>query len=705
MKDQNNLEGENKKVQRIEEHLRAPEAQDRINRRIQLARSQATVSISRAASLFEVSEQQLRDWTARGLLKAERSPAPFRQDGKQVTGHRQYTLNELDKLAIIKELIDAGDFTLGEIPSTLAEIWLSIQQQKEQRLKQQEQPETLADSLSFAESMETAKEKHFLRSFVPHILRLCLTLLSKDITTTSIGLALPLHTGTAHQFGQEETALVGWLNQDPAASSFYTIWTSLAPLHKSHDYNLQALHSGNETNNQEPILLILPRGNEQILPGTEFVETMYSLLTPLYTQPEKLRSCFAGGTYDVCEIVPLLTTTMAYADLMLSEIADMIIDMGGKVNGQNRWLFSCILLPDEPIMPLQKTALSVKANSKFSPYKKRLVSVLPDQDFNSLSLRAFQSGNIVYRSGPSLEDTRIAFREMEPTVHSAIAVPLGSENGEPVAVLYVTSNEQNAFLEKDRRLLRLIGKIVEEVLKTYAMRRQEANELSNLMLDPDNVDTLLGNFLSENQFNQDMKDVLKIFRSHLEKEQTHTAPLLNDEETLSFIAIDIDNQGSLLAKYGNQFGRNLCKEVGQRILGEIQSMFKKYRDCRCFYMGADRFYIMLNGITFEQVKSKARQLKRSLDGSYKVSILQSTGIYSLLPGTLHEETITVRLAISSYTQQTIEELLRLRTDQEVLLMIDYALDTELKKGMERGGNVIRYYDLEKKEYALLPLDE
>src|SRR5262245_9304386 len=93
-------------IERIRYHLQSKEVQERIQRHMQDARSKATVTISRASKLFNFSESQLREWEKRGLLKTDR-PA-LSSDSKTSTGHRQYSTDELDKLALIRELMDQG---------------------------------------------------------------------------------------------------------------------------------------------------------------------------------------------------------------------------------------------------------------------------------------------------------------------------------------------------------------------------------------------------------------------------------------------------------------------------------------------------------------------------------------------------------------------------------------------------------------------
>src|SRR5579864_8873745 len=118
-------------VERVRKYLENKEVQERIQKRMLNARSKATVTISRAANLFSFTESQLREWEKkRGLLKTDR-PA-LTQDGKTSTGHRQYSPEELDKLALIRELMDQN-YGLGEIPQNIDAIWKQVltEQQKQ----------------------------------------------------------------------------------------------------------------------------------------------------------------------------------------------------------------------------------------------------------------------------------------------------------------------------------------------------------------------------------------------------------------------------------------------------------------------------------------------------------------------------------------------------------------------------------------------
>src|SRR5437899_119221 len=107
--------------QEIKEYLQHKDVQERILRSIGEARSKATVTISRAAKLFGFSESQLREWEKRGLLSTERQAV-----SPDARGHRQYSPAELEKLAIIRELMDHKGYLPGDIPTDVDAIWYSV---------------------------------------------------------------------------------------------------------------------------------------------------------------------------------------------------------------------------------------------------------------------------------------------------------------------------------------------------------------------------------------------------------------------------------------------------------------------------------------------------------------------------------------------------------------------------------------------------
>src|ERR1700687_4133998 len=82
-------------TQHIREHLQRKDVQERVQRYIEKGRAEATVTIGRAAELFNLSENRLRDWEEHSLL------TPLRPTGPK--GRRLYAPTELDKVAIMRD--------------------------------------------------------------------------------------------------------------------------------------------------------------------------------------------------------------------------------------------------------------------------------------------------------------------------------------------------------------------------------------------------------------------------------------------------------------------------------------------------------------------------------------------------------------------------------------------------------------------------
>lgn len=718
MNRQNTSSSADENIQRVREHLQRPEARERIQQYMQDVRSKATVTTSRAANMFGFGEQQLRDWEKRGIISTERKFTPLPQEGKQKIGHRQFTLDELDKLAVIKELIEEGNFTTSDILAMDDEIWREVfdAQRTQMQGESEEQVNILAADLPIDQHHNHARAKLFWRYYASHALRLSLQLIGEDIPRETVGLLLPLQPQTApfpatqigdiHLLGE---SLVGWLGHSRSSHTSLTHSPSFTFNTDFRIHPLQVMENNQpaEEGPRDQTHIILRREARPLTLELEVVETVRALLKPLYEDAEKVLSCFGPDMYDVLEASPNLDNSADYPDLILDNLANMIVRLGGQKEQKRHWRFCCILLPKDLARPLQQRTLVVRAQSPDSPHKVGVASVAPEYDLNSLSLRAYQSGQVCYRNKISPEDSIIAFHDVEHPINSAIAVPVGAEHGEPVAVIYVVSELDGAFAqEQDRRVLRLMGRMVDEVVRIYQLRRQEAENLGNILRSPDIVDSVVGIFYSENKFIHDLEEFLLGYNTYREQQKitAHqtSAPAGGDQEVgetlteqhvISLIGIDVDHLSRISQKYGEHAVRNLCRDIGQRIKGELASTFKKYPGCKFYHIYADRFYVLMQNVPYEQVISKARLLKKSLDGTYKINLLSHQPPVS---GTLQEIGITVRLAVSAYDDATLDVLFDLYPNDtgvySVREMIERSLSIELKKGMDEGGDGIRAWN-------------
>ncbi len=672
-------------VERVRKHLESKEVQERIQKRMLDARAKATVTISRAASLFSFTESQLREWEKRGLLKTDR-PA-LSQDSKTATGHRQYTPEELDKLALIRDLMNEG-YAFGEIPQNIDEIWKQVlDEQQSQTWHIQE-----TEHLPIDRRVEYTDQEIFWRYFVSQVLRLSLLLICEDVPDTIAGLVLPLQKKASAEVVTDPgeldklgLSLIGWLGPN---QTFYAFLDTAPSFEFPSDFRIEPLRAVREGKTYYTPMLIVQR--KTWLPPLRDVvlETIQRLLGLVYEQIEQWRSSFDYGMRDWTYQVTDFTIGPNVTDEVLNGLADMAIALGGKTpDGRERWSFFALYLPDDPTRPLQQRNLFVRARSKQAPVPNSNIFLTTRNP--GLTFRAYQSGHVIYRPKITPQDLILAYREQEESTRSAIALPIASEDGLVAASVYIASDELDAFSIADQRALRLITRMIEELLSTYQARRQVTGKLANLITNPGLVDVSFKEFLSEDDFINDLEDFLT-------EVQTHDLTAQFAEQDISFIAIDIDNQSSLATKYGDQVARNLSRSVGLRIQGQL-GLFSSLKSGRLYHVHADSYYLMLRGISLEEARSKAALLHKALSGDYRIDARRVAMGRPMVPQNMLElHSITVRIGVPSYKFGRLKEIL-LRNPIETAVVavrevIMNNLDQGLQIGQQEGGNIIISWD-------------
>src|SRR5260370_987451 len=490
------------------DYLQREDVRERIRQNIQRGRSEVTVTIGRAADLFGFSENQLRDWEGRGLLTPQRS-----------TKQRQYSISELDKLAVIRALMDGG-YSPGEILTYADSVWSSILSEDGQQ-KQAEQLKTEKDEtevLPINVHIENARTELFWRYYASHALRLSLTLICDELPNTPAGLILPLQPDSAPTIHHVEDlpqlgeSLVGWLSK---TRSSHTLFTPAPSSQYDADYSLFRLAvTKNDRPLEEPedntyiVLDRLNRRSKSLSLSAPVFETIPHALAPRYTDLQELRSYFGPGMHDELDPAPNLESR-ADPDVILDGLAEMVLCLSDQTaRSQGRQPFCCILLPKDHSLPVQQQTLVVRAQSQQSPHKVGGTTISPDKSLNSLGLRAYQSGHVIYRPRVFDIDTSIAHHDVEGPVRSAIALPIGGENGPTIAVLYIASYETEAFSESHQRVLRMVSRMIEAVILTYRARQSVTARLTNAIDRPRSVDPLFEDFLTENEFTNDLEDLL-----------------------------------------------------------------------------------------------------------------------------------------------------------------------------------------------------
>ena len=451
---------------------------------------------------------------------------------------------------------------------------------------------------------------------------------------------------------------------------------------------------------------MLQRKTRQLTLSDDVVSTIRRLLEPLYEDVEDWQSYFGEGIRDT--LYPATDFTASNNSDMLNALADMVVRMGKKTrDGRNHWRFCCLLLPQEADLQLslRQRSLIIQAQSKDSPHKIGM-TLSPDKYVNSLNLRAFQSGHIVYRPQISNTDPTIALLEVEGNIRSAIALSIGGEKGEPIAVLYVVSDEPHAFSLSDQRVLRMMGRIIEELLLTYHARQQVTAHLDELITRPSIIDPFFGDFASEDDFRRDIEGFLTSIKVQMEQRRKQTTPQTTPypsyspqsfieqrpDDVISFFSVDIDNQHLLAVKYGDQMLRELSRTIGLRLHEILKSLITKHTDCKLYHINANKYYALLNRIPLDQARIKAEAIRQAFEGH--ISIEQTA-----LPS-IQLSDVTVRVGVASYAYTKLEENLAMILDSdmamdsvaEVKSKIVRALDVALKRGMDMGGNVVFAWD-------------
>jgi GGDEF domain-containing protein len=439
---------------------------------------------------------------------------------------------------------------------------------------------------------------------------------------------------------------------------------------------------------QDDTFIVVQRKVRSLDISTQTVEAVRRLLAPIYKHIGTWRPAFDYGMRDWLYQATDFTNSANSPDDVLNSLMDMVVHLGGETASQrDRWHFACLLLPDDPALPLQQHSLVVQAQSTRAPYKVGISTANPEHA--GLSLRAYQSGYVIYPPTPSSIDLMLAYPEQEGHPRSAIAFPIAGEDGGSIAVLYIASDEDNAFSGDDQRVLRLLGKMIQELLLTYSARQLATGKLTELVGAPGIVDISFKEFLSESDFIRDLETLVEAI-------DRQDDPDFIPEEEVSFIAIDIDNQSALATKYGDRVARNLSREVGSRILKQLR-LFEKLANRGLYHLNADRYYLFLDGMKLEEARDNAYKLKIDLTGDYQIDARPISSVRRpTLPGAkLELSGVTVRLGVTSYKYKKLKEVLQRPADDplarlEALIM--GSLDTVLSLGQAKGGDVIISWD-------------
>jgi len=682
--------------QRIKKILQEEDVQFRVQENIRRGQEDVKVTIGRASELFHLKASKLRELD--DLLLPGRS----KDTG---SGQRQYSLAELNKLAIISELLNNEKISSSDIPPDIDEIWASVSLSSEDvhEANASNNNKTHVEP-SIDQRVENANREAFWRYFTSQALELALNLVCEDIPDTVAGIVLPLRRRTnasptldSQDVNQLGECLIGWRDQN---YSFVTFYTSTPSFDVFTDFRIRGLLAVGEEEPQDRTFVVLQRKAKNLDLKLSVVEAIRRLLKPIYEDIPVWKPYFDRGMKDV--VYPTTSfSSYSLSNSILTDFAEMAVRLGGKTrDGEDRWKFCAVLVPDNLSLSLQQRSLIVQAQSSKSPHTVGKTKVSPDapaQPILSLSLRAFQGMRVLYRSQVSSKDETIAYRDIEGPIQSAIAIPIKGRGDLPVGLLYLVSDQTNAFDIEYQRVLRLIALMLGELLDSPRALQQSEERLSDVIAQPQVVNKTLGAFLSENDFVKDVGSIL----SNVQKDDSASI-----DGVTSFISIDVDNLSNLTNKYGNQVLVNLSKALGNRIEEQVGLLFDRQKGCKVYHVYADRFYLMLNGVSLETARENAENLRKALGGTYPISILPGVSpTPNAQPGrTVSLEGITVRLSVSFYTHKKFFDLLNRRPAETCIAdvitgSVLYFLDVGLNIGKQNGGNcIVSFYPRQPPKY-------
>ena len=660
----------------VQEYLRQSDIQEKIQRKMIEARSAATVTISRAADLFGFSDTQLRDWDRLGFVRPPRSDGA-KQDDKR---HRQYSHAELDVLAAIRILRDSGysiteikqDIgVIREIANQLGQDVFTLPGTVELGIQRVDVTQESNIVPPIDQLLDNADDELFWHFYSTNALRLSVSLLAEYNTNTRIGLILPLGSNTPDFVTVENIAslgecLIGWLRPD---YSFYLLYTPLPSFEVPSDFRMHQLRfmkSGIVQGEEwiDSTWIVVQRRAGLLNISQDVLTTIQRLCAPLYEYKEEWLPLFVQRqrslTFPIAEFIPGPANDPTKRSL-LSKLVNLIVSQGHDTGCR----FACVLTPHNPQLPISQHQLVLLAKSDDAPekYVVGTTQVSPLDKVLSMSLRAYQGGRICYRHLATLQDKSIANYDVEQPIGSAIAVPIGGEEATPLGVIYLVSSKQDAFTSNEQSLLRMIARIVQELLLTFQTRVKIVEQLKPLIDNPALADPAYKPFFSETEFIADLETLLcDISRQENLKAMLHPilelpTPIAQREalylsysstDIVSFYCIDINDQTRLMQKYGEIMARNLSRKVGLRIEVNMRTLFTT-SDLKVYHAYGDRFYIRLGGIPLEEAKSKVWSLKDALElKPYQVNALHFTTEQRTPSEMVIQEAVSVRIGVNSY---------------------------------------------------------
>lgn len=387
------------------------------------------------------------------------------------------------------------------------------------------------------------------------------------------------------------------------------------------------------------------------------------------------------------------------------------------------WHFSVLLVPQDRSPARQYQRLVILAQSSHSQHDSSDVILTLGAE-PGLSFRAYVNGTTALRRWIAPLDPSIANREQEPMTQSAVAVPLEGLNGLPEGVLYVASEQTDAFSDTDVLALRLLGRVVAELLALRRLGQAAVLHLPEAAAKPHAIDFTVASFETEDAF---IGDLIRFLQPYVVAAGNHThqrggasseptwgsdtvRPLddgrIIDETALALIALDVDGTGEVAERLGEAAAANLTRAIGERTHSWILTQRSRPERIRLYRVYGDRFYLWLRDIPAAKVEELASRLWRTLGMRYLITTRMPMARDSSSPARYVDPgPVTVRLGVNCYTHRDLLKLAQGDPDTISLsTKVVSQLAEALKMGRHQGGNCIVAWDPKQRRLKVLSQD-
>lgn len=647
-------------------------------------RDSLTTSIREAADLTDLSESQLRYAESRGLLSPSRGLTD--ENGEPLrAGQRRYSADDLLKARLISWLLYRG-YSLGSIADFMVRdryVIQSILDTKTVRLRS---------------VLDSADDSMFRRFFIPRILYFSLLLLFERDGVDDVGLVWPIRAApddlatcapgpirSADDLGRLGHIFVAWRARGRPLATFVTIGNPF-----DRDMRLQLRpFSDVLLDSAEPnlagsgpthaYLLLGSEAEKELDAATHLLSMRQKSSHPIIGIPRRQANprVVAGRLMNYVQRISCTPSAVAHrsesslndvmyftspemvapsGDPLLNRLANAMVELGGSrqchapshdapasasappesvQQAEQRWRFSCILMPREPMDSSKRQELVVRAQSAQAPHRVGVTTASPQAN-GGLSFRAYSSGRITYRPEVITLDPAVSYVAEESPIHSAIAAPAvdgqGLERSQPPAVIYIASDQSESFSDDDFLLIRVMGRLVGEIVQTYNSRAHAPSALTNTLANPEIVDSDLADFLSELSFLTDLRRVFESSKGEASRPQARERDrraledaFYNNVRSISVLGLDIDGFSSIQRNRGERVARQLLRDVGNRLQQQFSlGLVNGIPAVRLYRIWSDRFYAIIRDDDIPSTLVRADRLRKEMSSDYLVLLDRDT---------------------------------------------------------------------------------